>query len=215
VAECQARAQRILASTARLELRIVAEGWDGSGNPPVERIIGHGTVRGGRILVTHNHYHLAPGGYGNGRLIDVSVYRADGSVALNQLPSNAVTVTASGPETLLFDFGSYGGQGLLALAGFASAEFGVARPADLYPGAEVAQIDWDGETARVGWVRVMEVCPDGATPHILLDHIIAQGASGGGVFYQGVHVANNWSRNTAQLASGEVVRQYSIAALNQ
>ena len=188
---------------------------DGRGSPAVVRIIGHGTVRDGRTVVTHNHCRLAPGEFGKARLVDVTVYHADGTVALNRLPSNAVTVTAAGPETLLFDFGSYGGRGLLALAGFASAECGTLAANDIRPGMEVAQVDWDGHQARVEWVRVMSVKLDDPMPHLVLDHYIAQWASGGGVFFRGVHVANNWSRDTAQLASGEVVRRYSIAALNQ
>ena len=214
-AECQALAQRILASTVRLELRVTIPGWGGRGRPPVERVIGHGTVRDGRYVVTHNHYHLVPGEYGNGRLVDVTVYRADGAVALNQLPSNAVTVIASSPETLLFDFGAYGDQGLLSMAGFSSAECGTLAANDLRPGTEVAQVDWDGHQARVEWVRVMSVVLDDTTPHLVLDHYIAQGASGGGVFYRGVHVANNWSRSQDRSAdTGEVLRTYSVAALN-
>jgi|CXWJ01.1.fsa_nt_gi hypothetical protein len=212
-AVCASTAQHILAATARLELRTYEEGWDGRAGAPVERIIGHGTVRDGRYVITHSHYHLAPGDYGNGRLIDVSVYRADGSLALNKLPANAIVVTIVNPETLMFDFGTYGSQGLLSMAGFASAEFGTLAANTLRPGMEVAQVDWDGQQAWVEWVPVMVVELDGDTPHLVLDHYIAQGASGGGVFFRGIHVATNWLQNTAQMTSGEVIRQYSIAAL--
>jgi hypothetical protein len=81
---------------------------------------------------------------------------------------------------------------------------------------EVAQVDWDGVTAHVEWVRVTAVYATGDTPQMELDNFVEQGASGGGVFYEGVHVANTWLRQTERTAdSGEVLRQYSIAALNQ
>ena len=56
---------------------------------------------------------------------------------------------------------------------------------------------------------------EAATPQAVLENFVEQGASGGGVFYDGVHVANNWFRSTdRQAETGDVLRQYSVAALN-
>jgi hypothetical protein len=97
----------------------------------------------------------------------------------------------------------------------ASADFRSWETLPLQPGMEVAQIDWDGQIAHVDWVRVTAVHFEGDTPYLELDNFVQQGASGGGVFYEGVHIANNWFRSTDRTAdSGEVVRQASVAALN-
>jgi len=82
-------------------------------------------------------------------------------------------------------------------------------------GLEVAQLDWDGRTARVDWVRVDRVLGDGEGTILVLDSCIKVGASGGGVFWNGVHIANNLSRSTdCQLDPGPGLQQYSKAALN-
>lgn len=208
---CEAAAQHILASTVRLELEAIPAGGSGSGN---ELLNGHGTVRDGRYVVTHNHYGLSLEEYGNGRLVNISLYKADGTIVLQDLPPASVIVTAIGPETLLFDFGDYGGQGLLSVVGLASAAFGTLESSGIQPGAEVAQIDWDGATAHVDWVRLTAIHTEGGTPYLEIDNFARQGASGGGIFYNGFHIANNWTRETDQLASGEIVQQRSIAALN-
>ena len=212
IPSCDETARRILASTVRLELEAIPAGGNGSGN---ELLNGHGTVRDGRYVVTHNHYGLSLEEYGNGRLVNVSLYRADGIIVLQDMPPASVLVTAIGPETLLFDFGDYGGQGLLSVIGLASAEFGTPTSVGVQPGAEVAQVDWDGATAHVDWVPVTALQMDDATPYLETANFVRQGASGGGVFYSGVHIASNWSRISDHWTdSGEIVRQYSVAALN-
>lgn len=206
---CDEAARQILASTVRLGL--IAARQDGGGD---ELLNGHGTVRDGRYVVTHNHYGLSLEEYGNGRLVNLSLYRADGSIVLQDVPPGSVVVTAIGPETLLFDFGEYGGQGLLSVVGLASASFGTPASVGVQPGAEVAQVDWDGTTAHVDWVRVTALQMGDGTPYLEIANFVRQGASGGGIFYNGFHIANNWTRETDQLASGEIVQQRSIAALN-
>jgi hypothetical protein len=80
---------------------------------------------------------------------------------------------------------------------------------------EVAQIDWDGATAHVEWVVIEDVVMNDGTPRLELANAVMRGASGGGVFWNGYHIANNWSQATTYDAnSGAVTRQYSVAALN-
>lgn len=215
IAKCQEMAASILAATVRLEMMVYAPGQDGDGYRYEDGSIGHATVMDGRYLVTHNHFGLSLQDVEEGRLSKLSIYRATGEIILKDAPFGAFDVVVVDPQTLVFDFGDYGGQGLFATIGLASAEFLSWDSVQLQPGMEVAQIDWDGQTAYVDWVRVTAVQVEGETPQVVLEKFVEQGASGGGVFYEGVHVANNWFRSTDRQAdTGEVLRQYSVAALN-
>ncbi len=210
IADCRAQAERILAATVRLEL--IAFTPDGDGQ---ELLTGHGTVMAGRYILTHNHYGLTPVEFGNGRLVSLTVYKADGSLALKDVRPASLSVIAVAPEALLLDFGDYGGPGLLGVAGLASAEFAGEAAVTLQPGMELAQIDWDGAVARVVWTRLTAVHMAGGTATVELDSFVERGASGGGVFFNGVHIANNWVRATDRLGeTGEIVGRFSLAALN-
>ncbi len=79
---------------------------------------------------------------------------------------------------------------------------------------EVAQIDWDGRTTRVDWVPVREVTLESGVPRLKLDDGAMVGASGGGIFFQGQHIANNWRVEEQIDASGAVVGQFTTVALN-
>ena len=205
VAGCQAQAERVLTSTVRIE-------FHGPGD------IGHATVIGGRYLVTHNHYSVsgeALGRGGDGLISAVSVLKSNGDIILLKAALSYFSVAAIGPEALVLDFHEYGGVGFFDSLGVPSAETRAWGELNVRPGGEVAQIDWDGTTSRVIWARVTAVHPDGQAPYVELDTYVEQGASGGGVFYNGYHVANNWSRNIDRDGNtGEVLRQYSLAALN-
>lgn len=210
VAACQAQAGRILAATVRLELIAIRPDGDGQ-----ELITGHGTVMAGRYVLTHNHYGLTPEEFGNGRLISLTVYKSDGSLALKDVRPASLSAKAMAPEALLLDFGDYGGQGLFDVAGLASAEFTGDTFDSLQPGMELAQIDWDGAAARVVWTRLTAVRAAGGTVYVELDSFVERGASGGGVFYHGIHVANTWSRTTdIRGEKGEIVRRSSLATIN-
>lgn len=203
-AACAALTERILAATVRLEFH----GCSG---------IGHGTIYSGRYLITHNHYPVSGEALsrgGDGLVSAVSVYKANGDIILLKAPLSYFSVVLIAPEALVLDFREYGGVGFFDSVGVPSAESGLLTDLNLQPGSEVAQIDWDMTTARVIWTRVTAVHATDATPFLELDSFVEQGASGGGVFYNGVHIANNWSRNAAKLPTGEVIRQYSVAALN-
>jgi hypothetical protein len=46
-----------------------------------------------------------------------------------------------------------------------------------------------------------------------LNYFVQFGASGGGVFFDGYYLANNWYRRSDESAAGVIVGQYTIAAL--
>lgn len=206
VATCQSQAERILASTVRIE-------FHGPGGG-----IGHATVVGGRYLITHNHYPTSGAALsrgGDGLLEAISVYKSNNDVILLKAPLAYFSVALIAPEALVLDFHEYSGVGFFDSLGVPSLESVPLSDLDIQPGSEVAQIDWDMTTTRVIWVRVTSVHAEGEAPFIELDSFVEQGASGGGVFYNGIHIANNWSRNTEWHGeTGEVLRQFSVAALN-
>lgn len=180
-ATCEAQSAKILASTVRLE-------FHGQGGG-----IGHATVVGGRYLITHNHYPTSGETLSRGRdgSIDaVSVLKANGEVILLKAPLSYFSVTLIAPEALVLDFGEYSGVGFFDSLGVPSVEVGPLTNVDIRPGSEVAQIDWDMTTARVTWVRVAAVHTDSGVPCMELNSFVEQGASGGGVFYNGIHIAN-------------------------
>lgn len=204
-AACDDLAQRILASTVRLEFHGPTGG------------IGHGTIIGGRYLLTHNHYPITAAALNNGGeglVTAVSVFRANGDIVLLKAPLVYFKVIRDEPEMLLLDFQAYSGVGFFESLGVPSIEWRDGNTPLLRVGSEVAQVNWDGSTARVDWVRVEAVNLDSEVATVELNNFVEQGASGGGVFYDGILIANNWARQTERLESGAVVRQYSVAALN-
>ena len=204
-AACNEATQRILASTVRLEFNGPAGG------------IGHGTIVGGRYLLTHNHYPVTAevlNNGGEGAVTSVSVFKANGDVILLKAPLSYFRVAREEAEMLLLDFQMYSGVGFFDSLGVPSIEWSNGNVPLLAPGSELAQVNWNGSTAQVDWVRVTALNRDSGVSYLELDSFVEQGASGGGVFYNGVHIANNWSRQTDRLESGEIIRQYSVAALN-
>jgi hypothetical protein len=214
VQRCDELEQQILASTIRIEWHHWIKSDDGGGYTRVDGI-GHATIKEGRYLVTHNHSGILQSDLRNSEFNRISVITANGVPLWLKGPLYPVTVVVQDEETLVLDFGDYGGQGLFALMSVPSAEFKAWDSLPLEPGTEVAQVTWDGAKARVEWVTIDEIKTNNGTPRLELDNIVAEGASGGGVFWNGSHVANTWSQKTVLNAnSGAVLRQYSVAALN-
>jgi hypothetical protein len=152
-----------------------------------------------------------------GEQIRLSLYKANGELILADVPITILTVVAQDSQTLVLDFNAYGTEGLFAALGLPSAQFaaGQTLPLTLQPGLEVAQINWDGQTSQVRWTQIESVTDVNGTPQLKLATPVAQGASGGGVFWNGYHIANNWLQGSIQtIESGEVTDQYSVAALN-
>ena len=205
--ECAAMEQQILAATVRLELFHGANGGRG-----------HGTIVAGRYLITHNHYPISAAALANGEesgVTAVSVFKANGDVILQEAPLSFFTVAAVYPQILVLDFGEYGGVGFFDSVGVPSAEFKAWESLPLQPGMEVAQVDWDGSTAFVKWVHIDDIVTVDGIPALELASFVTQGASGGGIFWKGYHIANNWSRATELSQDSEtIIRQYSVAALD-
>lgn len=213
MARCRQMETDILAVTVRLELRISSP--DGQGGYALEdSSVGHGTIIEGRYVLTHNHFSLSLEDAQDTRRRTVTLYRPDGEAIITDAPFSAFEIVSAGPETLLFDFGDFGGVGLFAALGLPSAQVETDAANGLQPGMEVAQVDWNGETAHVDWVRVRAVTDVEGSLALVLDNFVERGASGGGVFYEGDHVANNWYRQTVLTAGGEVLDQYTLAAVN-
>lgn len=211
---CRNLEEQILATTVRLEIADFAPQADGS-YKFADVSVGHATVMAGRYLVTHNHFSLSLENLNDGHLRKLSAYRLDGTVLIHDAPFHVFDVLIAEPQTLVFDFGEYDRQGALAYYGMASAEFGQWQTMGLQPGDEVAQVNWDGRVTSVDWVRVSAIGEKNGTPVLELDNFVEPGASGGGIFYEGHHLGNNWIRTTDKEAtSGQIVRQFTLAALN-
>jgi len=79
---------------------------------------------------------------------------------------------------------------------------------------EVAQVDWDGATTRVDWTTVQEVNVEDGVPRLVLADDVMLGASGGGIFWQGIHIANNWLMVQHYGESGKLTDTMTKVALN-
>ena len=221
-AQCRAQEDAILASTVRLAIHGWIEIEDGYDVIRIQGTLSHGSVIDDRTLLTHNHFGLplsrllvfnrhAAGGF-----TGVSMYRADGTPLLDQAPLDCFVVVEELGETLLLDFGTIADQGFFAALDVPSVPLVHGAAARLRPGVEVAQIDWDRRgQSRVNWTMVQSVYRDDGLPLARVDHLIAMGASGGGLFLNGEHVGNNWGRVTeTNLATGVVREVDSLVALN-
>jgi hypothetical protein len=210
---CETLEQKILASVVRLWIR----------GPAVDDhtqhtdSIGHGTVVAGRYLVTHNHFQVdiafleqMPH---NGAAA-VSLYRASGERIVVEALPNVFTIVYEDRETLVLDFGIVEDKGFFETHGLQSARLSTWHEIRLGPEMHVAQVDWDGERAHIDWVAVNKIVTQEGTPRLVLSNGVSRGASGGGIFWNGYHIANNWSLIETVGADGNVLRQVTIAALN-
>lgn len=213
-ARCAEWERQALAATVRLEIRVFSLSADGMATQ-IDGSSGHAAIKDGRYLVTHNHYAVSLVSESTGTISRLTLLKANGEVILSDTPLNAFQIVYEDAQTLVLDFGAQGGVGLFAAQGMPSATFSQVNELSLKPGDEVAQIDWDGATSHVDWVRVAVVQAGAGTPYLELDNYVLGGSSGGGVYFNGVHIANNWSHSTDRsVDTGEIMRQYSTAALN-
>jgi hypothetical protein len=113
------------------------------------------------------------------------------------------------------EFEDENGGGLFESLGVPSADFATASSQPIEAGMEVAQLNWDKNTAYVQWANVESIYEKGDAEVLELSSCLVPGSSGGGVFVNGVHIANNWSRSIGcgESAAGEI-QPYSLAALN-
>ena len=222
VRRCQEFEQQILGCTVRIEIEAWIKtpiGPEGSEMFEYRRAAGdgHATVMNGRYLVTHNHFDIPPSMLADLDSVEfgtVSIYTAGGRKVDTEVKPPSLSVTAGDIESLVLDFGMVGNQGYFAALGLSSAQFVSWGDIHLDPGAEVAKVDWDGRAAHVQWATVESIVTDHGPPHLVLSGGVKQGASGGGVFVNGHHVANNWTLRQHIGEGGEVQSEYSTAALN-
>ncbi len=209
---CTALEHKILEGVVRLEVRAL----DDSGEWGTE--ISHGTVMGGRYLVTHNHFDvrismletMATSGAAS-----ASLFRGDGEQIWPIAGPIYFRVVAKDSQTLVLDFGTIReGEGFFESLGLSSASFRSQYDLQLAPGMEVAQVDWADDKAFVEWVQVEAVQNEAGTEILILSDDLLPGASGGGVFWQGHHIANNWTSVDVFDGAGTLLRQYSKAAIN-
>jgi len=213
---CRLLEQQILDTTVRIELESIwiAEGESGY---MTQHANGHATIINGRFLITHNHYNIPlsilPESGGEAVYTSVTIHKADDGQVLFKAPLTDFTVVVEEAQTLVFDLGEASSL-QLAAAGLVSAESKPLTSISLQPGTEVAEIDWDGETAHVDWVTIRAVIVDQETPYLELDNYIKVGASGGGTFWNGYHIGNNWAHVAVHDGTGHDLEEYSLVAMN-
>lgn len=215
---CLQMEEAILATTVRLELYRWLDA-DGQRGEFIDGGSSHGTIMDGRYLVTHNHFgelFVALRNQGiPGEYIRLSIYKADGELILSNIPMMDLAVIGEDSQTIVLAFEDAGGLGFFEARGYPSAEFKSWQSLPLQPGTEVAQIDWDGITSYVKWTTIDNIRTEDDIPQIELRSYVKQGSSGGGIFWNGVHIANNWFRAREQnKVTGDVLDEYSMAALN-
>jgi hypothetical protein len=115
----------------------------------------------------------------------------------------------------VLDFGvDDDGRGFFESKGVPSASFESWQDAEPTVGQSVAQVVWDGRHTSVTWTSIQEVILDNGTPSVVLTNPLHHGASGGGVFLDGSHIAVNWENGKHLDAAGAVIEEFSTAALN-
>lgn len=207
---------RILSSTVRFQVNYWGVKSDESGYM-IESTIGHGTVKDGRYLVTHNHFSEPfsknPDVNAQDIYAQVRLYSA-GGIELAELSGKEVTIVLQDEETLILDFKERNGVGLFEALGLSSADFTAPGSLTLEPGTKVAQIDWDGTASRVDWTTVQAATNKNGVSRLVISDGLMPGASGGGVFINGYHLANNWTTVEEIDNTGAIVNQYSTAAID-
>ncbi len=216
-ADCQRMEQMIMDSSVRIMMYTTLMEIDGVCCRSINAN-GYATVKDGRYLVTHNHYNetvfsLLQQGDPQGQVY-VNVINTKGEVILT-VPAQTVAVHLVEGETSVLDFGEKDGVGVLATLGLKSAEYKAQPSLPIQPGMEVAQIDWDGSVPHINWTSIEDIITDSGTPNVKISSCIKKGASGGGLFWRGYHIGNNWSRSPqCNVETAPSSAHHSFAALN-
>lgn len=214
---CEQLAEQILGVTVRIEMhtQFYLQEY------PISKISSsHATIIGGRYLLTHNHFQFSltqPVMEGDGQegYMGISLRSASGGLLLENAPLSAFTIVHEDPQTLVLAFVAGNGRGLFENAGLPGAPVAGWQSVPWQEEMELAQVDWDGETTHVDWVRFENLSQAEGVPQIQVANFPIKGSSGGGLFWNGAHVGNTWARNIEEDPdTGEVVRQYSIIALD-
>lgn len=212
--QCELYEQQILATVVRLEVLVPSLDdsnlLTGGG--------GHGTIKDGRFIVVHNHFSIDLSVFADETqkdLASLNLYAANGYMLLRDARPPLFEIVVEDQETLVLDFGTNDkGEGFFDWFRVPSAPFKNIQEIMIQPGSEVAQVNWDGQITYIDWVKVQEVITIDGIPRLILANPINNGSSGGGVFWNGTHIANNWMRVEIIDEGGAVIYQYSIAAIN-
>lgn len=209
--------QQIEEQILKATVRFYIETWvvnAGDAGYDIDYSSGHGTVKDGRYLVTHNHFNvplsIRPRD-GEPELYTTLILANSRGEILYKGPLSDFELVWEDPETVVI---AHQDDGFFEELGFESAEFKEWSSVPLEAGMEVAQVDWDGTTTRVDWATVQEVSVHDGTPRLVLTDDVTIGASGGGIFWQGVHIANNWSQVQQFDGSGTLINAVTTVALN-
>jgi hypothetical protein len=202
--------QRILAATVRLVLQRWVKNHSDKGYTFEGGSISLATIRDTHYLVTHNHHGITLSSPEDETLIKAFVSPLHGDPIWTEVRLRNIAVEDD--ETLVLEFEGLEDEVLFSLPG---VEFKPWEIIPLHPGVEVAQVDWDGEAAHIDWVIISEIITTNGTPKLRLNNSVGPGSSGGGVFWNGYHIANTWSQVTAYEQYGRnILRRYNVAALN-
>lgn len=211
-AECLEQEADILQATVRIHI----EAWrinEDETDFEIDETMGHATLVAGRYLVTHNHFELLNEAETEGSSIRVVLYNSCGNEVLFA-PLRDFNVHAAGEQTLVFEMKLDSMAERLEEAGIRSAETGAWEELGIRPGDIVAQVSWDGRETGVQWTTVEQVVTGDGVPRLLLANGVERGSSGGGVFRNGVHIANNWEMIQHVDANGGLVYTTGVASLN-
>lgn len=211
---CARLERQILASTVRFKII----GPSNTDHNQISEGVGHGTVKDGRYLVVHNHFSVdltvfADESYTGDA--SISMYDGFGDLFAWEVRPPLFTVTVVEPETLVLDFGTDStGKGFFESWGLQSATFMNWQEESPRAGQEVAQVVWDYRYTTIEWVLIKEVITVDDIPRLNLSSQLLKGASGGGVFFNGNHIAVNWLTVRLLWEGSEVLEQFSTVALN-
>ncbi len=212
--DCARLERQILASTVRFEIF----GPDITDPNQRSEGMGIGTVKDGRYLVVHNHFSVDLTVFADERYAGeakISMYTGIGDLFVWEAKAPLFTVIVAEPEMLVLDFGTdSAGEGFFESRGLQSAAFTNWQQDSPRAGQEVAQVVWDYHRTTVDWVLIKEVIAVAGVPRLILSSPLLPGASGGGVFWNGAHVAVNWQTGRILNERSEVLEQFSTAALN-
>lgn len=210
---CRHLEQKILNATVRMTIQTWTLAADEKGYD-VEVTGGHATVKDGQDLVTHNHFSI-PLFAGRGLSVPgsssmVFLYDTHGAL-LAEAPLSDFEIIREGAEIVIF---THEEDRFFEKLGLASAAFKDWGSLPIKEGTEVAQVDWDGKISRVDWTTVQAVQETEGVPVLVLDDGVLLGASGGGIFWNGYHVANTWRFEEQLDATGDLINSISVVALN-
>ena len=215
---CREMESQILAATVRIEMHT----WATFGGGYTKDITteSYATILAGKYLLTHNHFRYSltdqVKAYGETKgYTGISIRSTNGELLLENAPLTAYSIVHEDPETLILAFLDENGRGLFERAGFPSAQFSDWNDIDWRTGMELAQVDWDGESAHIDWTIIESLNLTDQAPQIQINNFPKKGCSGGGVYLNGIHIGNNWAKNIEKdPETDEITRRYSIIALN-